>query len=460
VTSPAAGGGSDRDVLAGTMRAISAAMNAEHYDEARRLAQEASRTYPGQPAPWQVLAVIALREHDHAAAEQCLARSAAIDPDGWTLRERAQCLWRLGRLDEAAACARQAIALEPGSAAGHLGEATVLHALRCFDDALAAADAAARLDPGSAYAAARSGASLFALGRYDEACAAFARAAASDARLAHCLQIRVDEASWRALDRPTPLAAEAPRIVHDERPPGGADFVVLVSCDARYLAKYGTAFIEALLANGGARARLHLHVMDPDGGLDAVRARLAAARPSAGAVVTAQASPAAVQGAATMLRTYYSCARFLHLPRWLAAHAMPVVLLDIDAIVERPLDKLVRFGQGADVVLVGREPPDSPWLDIIANRIVACPTAPAAAYFRRVASYVGGYLTGATAAWHLDQIALRCVLAMSERFGEPPAVRWMPQELQDAIWHLGNVYDRLMRTERFQRWERDATRPD
>ena len=151
-------------------------------------------------------------------------------------------------------------------------------------------------------------------------------------------------------------------------------------------------------------------------------------------------------------RTYYSCARLLHLPRFLRDYALPMVLLDIDAVIEHSLDELAALAGEHDVALIVRDPPDSPWLDVVANHIVVAPTAGAARFAERLRNFVARRCTANGLKWHLDQIALYCVLEMTRTYGEPLRIGSIPLLLQSRIWHIGNYYRYLLDDERFRRY--------
>jgi hypothetical protein len=129
-----------------------------------------------------------------------------------------------------------------------------------------------------------------------------------------------------------------------------------------------------------------------------------------------------------------------------------VLSLDIDVIVERALDGLVAAARHSDVGLNLRDPVDSPWLDVVANIIVANPTAPARRYFAAVKNYALTYIRREPEAWLVDQSALYCVLKMLGRFGAPPSVAWMPAGEKTCLWHIGHAYDHLLDDPRFRKY--------
>ena len=152
-------------------------------------------------------------------------------------------------------------------------------------------------------------------------------------------------------------------------------------------------------------------------------------------------------------KAWYACGRLVHMPYWLAHYARPVLSLDADFIVEDRLDAIVAAAAGADVALNPREPVDSPWLDIIANIIVANPTPAANAYFSAVTNYALAMLEREPDSWLVDQTALYCVLAMARRYATPPAVAWLPSGIeQGRLWHIGHAYDHLLNDPRYRKY--------
>ena len=126
--------------------------------------------------------------------------------------------------------------------------------------------------------------------------------------------------------------------------------------------------------------------------------------------------------------------------------------LDVDFIVESTLAGLVDAVRGCDIGLNQRDPLDSPWLDVIANIIVANPTPAARRYFAAVKNYALDFLRREPDAWLVDQAALYCVLKMLERYGAPPAVAWIPADKQTCLWHIGHAYDHLLDDPRFRKY--------
>ena len=109
----------------------------------------------------------------------------------------------------------------------------------------------------------------------------------------------------------------------------------------------------------------------------------------------------------------------------------------IDIIVKGRVDSLIDAATGNDLALNLREPIDSPWLDIIANIIVANPTSAASQYLTAVGNYTLQWIEREGEAWLVDQTALFCVLKMMERYAQAPRIEWIAESQQSFLWHYG-----------------------
>ncbi|MCC6532789.1 MAG: tetratricopeptide repeat protein [Burkholderiales bacterium] len=431
-----------------------AAIEARRYADADALASALLDQQSDCAEAWLLRGLAAEGIGDYDSAETYLARAAErIFNTGIAVR-LASCRWRLGRLDAALNCIEHARASGALDAELSLVHATVLHGMGRFAEARQAAEEGLRLAPDSALLAARLGATLMRLGLTDEARVQFVRAAKLSPALAHCGSIRVDREAWAALIKAAAEIETQAHIVHEAAAQSQAKYVVMVACDSVYLNRYGAAFLRSFARNAGPRARLHLHVVDPDDAFSRVVDGVIRELRLPGLRVTIEYTPDDVAEHLNARRTYYSCARFLQLPRWLRVDALPVVLLDMDAVVEQPLDALAALADGCDVAVLKREPPDSPWLDIVANHFVITPSAAAVRFAERVAGYIALRSTRSQLRWHLDQIALDSVLRMNELYGEPLRVVAIPPELQQRVWHIGNFYRYRLEDERFRRYAR------
>jgi hypothetical protein len=378
-------------------------------------------------------------------------RLLRIRVDPWSLGNLGVCHWKVGRLDEAEYCLRGAVELKPAFTRAHVSLAYVLHALRRFDDALAQLEIAAKLDAGESQVPMRRGCTLAALGRFDEAQQAFAQSVQLAGRFSYPRLVRFDRATFDAVSG-TAAAVSPPCIaVQGGEQEQGPRYVTLISCNPPYVRKYGFPFIRSFAERNGGASLLHLHIYDPD---PAIVDEVAALFASSGVdryTVTTEISPFP-EHAAQQRKAYYACGRLVHLPYWLDRYRCPILSLDVDFIVERALNGLVDAARQCDVGLNLRDPIDSPWLDVIANIIVANPTPAARRYFAAVKNYALEFLQREPDAWLVDQSALYCVLKMLDRYGEPPKVAWIPGETQACLWHIGHAYDHLLNDQRFRKY--------
>ena len=372
-----------------------------------------------------------------------------VDP--WSLGNLGVCHWKVGHLDEAEYCLRGAVEVKPAFTRAHVSLAYVLHALRRFDAALAQLQIAEKLDAAEHQVPMRRGCTLVALGRFDEAQQAFAQAAQLAGRFSYPRLIAFDRATFDAV-----TGAEAgvapPRIAaRGAAQQDGLHDVTLISCNPPYVRKYGFAFIRSFAERDRSASLLHLHIYDPDASIVAEVAALLAACGVERYTVTTDTSPFP-ELAVQQRKAYYACGRLIHLPYWMDVYCCPILSLDVDFIVESTLAGLVDAVRGCDIGLNQRDPLDSPWLDVIANIIVANPTPAARRYFAAVKNYALDVLRREPDAWLVDQAALYCVLKMLERYGAPPAVAWIPADKQTCLWHIGHAYDHLLDDPRFRKY--------
>lgn len=436
--------------LAEALKAVAAAHSAGRTKEARALCDRLLAAHPDEGDAHMWSGMIAMAELRWASAIDAFERALAQRLEPWSLGNLGACRLKVGRLEEAERSLREAVRLKPDLLAPWLGLATALHGLRRFDEALDVLDRAEAANAGDHQIDTRRGCTLAALGRYEAAQAVFERAAAHAPGFIYPRLVRFDRGTFDAIgDVPQP--DEAPVLAHRGASGAAVDRVVLVSCNPPYARKYGIPFLRSYAEHRRAGELLHVHVPDPDA---TVVRELVEAADGAGLsalALTTEESPYPA-GAEARRRAYYACARLMHLPRWLDQYRVPVLVLDVDYIVERPLDGLFEAADESDLALNARRPIDSPWLDVIANVILARPTPAAHRYLRAVAGYVRGVLDREHKAWLVDQAALFCTLKLFERFSRAPAIAWLPQAHESGLFHIGHVYDHLLEDPRYRRY--------
>ncbi len=413
---------------------------ARHFDagehaQARNLCEQVLARSPDDADALIWLGRIAMDDTVWTEAIACFDRAMQIRIDPWSLGNLAMCYCRLGRLQEAEHCLRGAIELKPDLVRAHVNLAAVLHGLRRFDDALSQLALASRLDAKDHQIPMRRGNTLTELGRFDEAQAAFAEAAARAGKFIYPRLVAFDRAT---LDEIATGGRDLgpPRMLDEVNRYRDSRCVVLVSCDPAYLRKHGFAFIRSFAEHAQGSNLLHVHIYDADDGLVAKTREVAREARLERLMLSTEACPFP-HSEPQQRKSFYACGRLLHLPYWLECYQRPILSLDVDIIVKGSLDALVDAAAGADVGLNRREPIDSPWLDVIANIIVANPTDAARRYLQTVGNYTLRYIERERAAWLVDQTALFCVLKMMTRFAEPPAVTWLAESQYPSLWHYG-----------------------
>lgn len=293
-------------------------------------------------------------------------------------------------------------------------------------EALYRAAIAAR--PALPFAAARLAALLSEQRRFDEATALFTAIGAAHGGLEQT--IRLDRAFLSVL----PTGAPPVPTEH-----GDDGFVVYAGCDGGYFRRFSDALTNSLAASG-AKARLHFHIVDADAAalehLEALRRR----HPARIIDHSIENSPPHLT--AEQRRTFYACARFLHLPDLLRRHARPVLMVDIDLVLLRdptPLIERLRR-EGADIALtVGNQ--RDPWCELWADAILCTPGAIPA--LERVRAYIRHFLERGLAPWFLDQVALFAALVAAARLDGTPAVLPWPQDIQNgdaALCHFWSLH--------------------
>ncbi|MDB5812624.1 MAG: tetratricopeptide repeat protein [Betaproteobacteria bacterium] len=380
-----------------------------------------------------------------------------IRVDPFSLGNLGVCYWKVGQLAEAEYCLRGAIELKPSFTRAHVSLAYVLHALRQFGAALTQLTIAAKVDPKEHQVPMREGCTLAALGRFDEAQLAFEQARELAGRFSYSRLVAFDRKTFDAITGPEASVSAPQSALQSAARAGDVRDVTLISCNPPYVRKYGFPFIRSFAATNRRDDRLlHLHIYDPDASIIGEVAALLGKCGLERYAVTTETCPFPEQ-AVQQRKAYYACGRLVHLPYWLDHYRCPILSLDVDFIVERALDGLLDAARKSDVGLNLRDPADSPWLDVIANIIVAQPTPAARHYFAAVKNYALDFLRREPDAWLVDQSALYCVLKMMERFAEPPAVAWIPAERQNCLWHIGHAYDYLLADPRYLKYAGDHT---
>lgn len=289
---------------------------------------------------------------------------------------------------------------------------------------------AAALRPALPFAAARLAALLAEQRRFAEASALFQTVGAAHGGLEQAIRLDRDFlAALTTAPPPVPAANSTD------------DFVVYAGCDSGYFRRFSAALVNSLAASG-ARARLHFHIVDADSDALAHLDRLRLRHPAL--TIDHSAEPSPPHFSAEQRRTFYACARFLHLPDLLRLHGRPVLMVDVDLVMLRdptPLVERLRRERADIALTVGSQ--RDPWCELWADAVLAAPSTAAIAALDRVRAYIRHFLDRGLAPWFLDQVALFAALVAADRLGGGPALLPWPQDIQNgdaALCHFWSLH--------------------
>ena len=300
------------------------------------------------------------------------------------------------------------------------------------DEAERAYRQAVALEPESPFAWRRLGGLLAAHDRWNEADACFSKSAAAGMTPDHL--VRINESFLRGLDAPAPALLPAtmdPGANHAA--PEDAELVILVSGDSTYIRRFAPALIQSLGENAGLRCLFHAHVLDPEPDIPAMIGACGAGS-SVPVAVSSERLPEGLAG--DLVKTHCACARFRHLPALLARYNRPVMVLDLDVLVNGPLRLLLQRLGGHDVAMVRWHATRwDPWDALFASVSLYQPSAGGLRFAARASRYVAHFLDSGAALpahpwqraeyWFLDQVALFAARAASSLAADC-SITWLP----------------------------------
>ncbi len=409
-----------------------------------------SGTLPQAANAWIEAGFAAFRAHHAAgeilAAEPVIAALAALLPHhAGVLRAALACNVALGWKARAQRFARALLALAPEDHAAHLAlleahEAAgdrgaeensrrclalappgTLHPLRRVHEAHRALSL--MLQRGEEAATMRHAAELVAIARATEA------DSQEDPNLRDWLlhyRSLVEAADPALLAGPAPPEQPLPLCASDGRALGwpqlrrravwrDARLVFLVAADERYLRLYGSAYLDSVLREADVPALVVVHVIGGQGRLAALAAETGPRDPRL--FFTADRfDPAAVttrchdsDGLRALPVAHFQSVRFAMAARLLAETGRPVVVSDIDAVLQRGVADLLARHSEDDVVLNRNAESDSFGSHITANLALFRPTAQGLAFARDLSAYLAAALAGSDVSRWIDQCGLQLV---------------------------------------------------
>lgn len=200
------------------------------------------------------------------------------------------------------------------------------------------------------------------------------------------------------------------------------DVVYFVSADPVYFQRFGKVLLRSIKENASLAISVHVHLMNPNGDcfslisecLDIFDFPIA---------LSYEYVQGHLSNDSVSMRTYYSLARFLMLPRLLEFYNKIILLADIDQLVVRSLAPLVENIRDFDAGLLyfpAQIPNVLSWFS--ASVVAINPTDTASVFVEGLRDHLLSQLVrlNGQLPWHLDQAALAVAASRA------PGLRWYP----------------------------------
>lgn len=346
-----------------------------------------------------------------AEAEPLVAGLAAMLPDDLSLQQAALgCNLALGRGSRARGFARSVLRGAPADPVAHLA---------MVDAHVATGDVAAEEASRLAIATAPPGV-LNPMRQLVEAHQLLGRWLArpvpcdASALVAHARSLPA-EGHWGLHYRSLVEAAEPALLCPTDPRPGAAPAgearaVLLVAADARYIRLYGASYLGSVLARLDVPARVVLHVIGGDADAAVCDPRVTVTKDDFNAAaITTRCHDS--DGPRAIPVAHLQSIRFAQAELWLARTGLPVIVSDIDVILQRGVADLLARHAGDDVVLNRNEASRAFGSHLTANLAMFMPTVAGRAF----AADLRGYLDRALA--------------------RPDVTRWIDQCGLQMVWH-------------------------
>jgi DNA-binding NarL/FixJ family response regulator len=204
----------------------------------------------------------------------------------------------------------------------------------------------------------------------------------------------------------------------------GARLAFVVAADPAYLRLYGRAYLGSILRHADLPVVILVHVIGGAGKLpELIRLMdmpdpriLYTADDFAPAAVTTRCHDS--DGPRALPVAHFQCTRFAMARRVLMELRLPVLVSDIDAVLQRGVAELIERFEGCDVVLNRNEASEAFGSHITANLLLAFPTAPGLAWLAELQGYLEAALAGPHVTRWIDQCGLQaCWNGSPARFG-------------------------------------------
>lgn len=245
---------------------------------------------------------------------------------------------------------------------------------------------------------------------------------------------------------PRPLGAGT----DDAGPSARAEFVVLSCCDPHYFRNFALPFAKSLAKNGAIDTILHLQVIAPDAWVADEVGVLRRETPGLRIRYEGVGIAASLTNDLGALRTALACARFVALPDVLRSYQLPVLVLDIDVLIEDGLAAALASRGDAAVLTTANEPQSAqPWRRYVPSPLLVTPTPAGFAFADGFSRYANHFMARGIAPWGLDRIALAAACAELESSGGALA------SCDVSAWPIGASLDHdqaAMRSQQFREY--------
>ena len=219
-------------------------------------------------------------------------------------------------------------------------------------------------------------------------------------------------------------------------PPANPAGIVFTSCNDRYFRPYALHFARSALRFSPAQG-CHLHLVDPGAETLGLAEGLRSGGGTAGRFsYSFERTATAADPARAGQTRYIICTRFARVWQLLLATGSPILALDADSLVRRPLTALVEHCAGADVGLFRRPKARESWRRVLGAALVAMPTEAGRRFMRDCAVAL------ADAAHHGPQLATdQLVLHLLWRWHlrQRPGFRAARLEREHSDWTYGEA---------------------
>ena len=181
-------------------------------------------------------------------------------------------------------------------------------------------------------------------------------------------------------------------------PGTGGRPAAFIGCDTAYAVEHAVPLLTSLDCNSPGMAA-HLHLVNPGAGLETALAALAADLADTTLTLTWERADLSSLDAESRA-TYYSAIRFVRAAEVMRAAARPILVLDADSLVRKPIE----IPQTCEAGLFLR-PDHPPHMRIAAGAVLFTPAG--AAFAETAAAMIAKALDGGRGLrWYLDQAAL------------------------------------------------------